>query len=77
MQLFLDVIDMGVNMPAFRPKNLAICLIALMSAPAFAQSDEEMPSVTLDKIVVTAEAQVKQSLGVSKINQTDLERTPV
>lgn len=36
-----------------------------------------MPSVTLDKIVVTAEAQVKQSLGVSKINQTDLERTPV
>lgn len=64
-------------MPAFRPKNLAICLIALMSAPAFAQSDEEMPSVTLDKIVVTAEAQVKQSLGVSKISQTDLERTPV
>ena len=33
--------------------------------------------MTLDKIVVTAEAQVKQSLGVSKINQTDLERTPV
>lgn len=37
-----------------------------MSVPALAQSDEEMPSVTLDKIVVTAETQVKQSLGVSK-----------
>lgn len=77
MQLFLDVIYMGVNMPVFKPKSLTLCLIALMSVPALAQSDEEMPSVTLDKIVVTAETQVKQSLGVSKINQTDLERTPV
>lgn len=43
MQLFLDVIDMGVNMPAFRPKNLAICLIALMSAPELPKAMKRCP----------------------------------
>lgn len=50
----------------------------MLSTPVMAQkSDDDLPSVTLDAVVVTAEAQVKQSLGASMISKHDLERMPV
>ncbi|OOS05997.1 ferric enterobactin receptor [Moraxella cuniculi DSM 21768] len=69
-------------MSNFQPKSLALCIFACMSGAAFANATEEtakttLPTVVLPTQVVTAEAQVKQSLGVSRINQTDLEKRPV
>lgn len=58
----------------------------IMSAVAFAkdghadqssQANFAQPHVVLPDETITAEAQVKQSLGVSNINQADLDRTPV
>lgn len=62
----------------FQPKYLTLCLLIMLSTPAMAQkSDDDLPSVTLDAVVITAEAQVKQSLGASRISKHDLERMPV
>ncbi|MFT3689149.1 TonB-dependent receptor plug domain-containing protein [Paenirhodobacter sp.] len=57
----------------------ALCL--LMSLPAFAgpgmaqQTTED--DVVLDTIVISAEEQAKQALGVSQITEEDLEKQPV
>lgn len=68
-------------MPQFRPKALSVCLLSFMSMTAMAQtqavSDDDLPSVELEHMVITAQRQVKQSLGVSNISEGDLERTPV
>lgn len=65
-------------MTCFQPKTLVVCLMSAMSVSAFADTTSpSAPHVTLDKIVVNVETQVKQSLGVSVINQEDLERSPV
>ncbi|MCH4248075.1 MAG: FepA family TonB-dependent siderophore receptor [Acinetobacter populi] len=45
--------------------------------PVFAAEVSEENVVKLNTIVVTAEEQVKQSLGVSEITAEDLEKTPV
>lgn len=68
-------------MPHFRPKALSVCLLSFMSMTAMAQTkvegSDELPSVELEHMVITAQRQVKQSLGVSNITAGDLERTPV
>ncbi|VEG12695.1 FepA family TonB-dependent siderophore receptor [Moraxella cuniculi] len=69
-------------MSNFQPKSLALCIFACMSGAAFANTTEEtakttLPTVVLPTQVVTAEAQVKQSLGVSTITGSDFDRTPV
>jgi ferric enterobactin receptor len=41
------------------------------------EKSEETQTVRLETIVLTAEEQIKQSLGVSKITAEDLEKIPV
>lgn len=66
---------------ARRGASTAVCL--LMSLPAFSGSalaqaaDAAEDTVVLDTVVLTAEEQVKQSLGVSQITEEDLEKSPV
>ena len=50
--------------------------LVLMQAP-FAQAQETADTTSLDKIVLSAEEQLKQAPGVSVISAADLERTPV
>lgn len=50
--------------------------LVLMQA-SFAQAQEAADTTSLDKIVLSAEEQLKQAPGVSVISATDLERTPV
>lgn len=68
-------------MPYFRPKALPLCLLPFLSMTALAQtqspSNDGLPTVELEHEVITAQRQVKQSLGVSNITESDLERTPV
>lgn len=60
------------------PKQLVLCLLPLMGTPALADDiPSDTPVVKLPPITITVERQVKQSLGVSHINQTDLQKTPV
>ena len=49
-------------------------LISLAVISTFAQAEEIQK---LDEIQVTAEQQVKQSLGVSVVTEKDLERNPI
>ena len=49
-------------------------LISLAVISTFAQAEETQK---LDEIQVTAEQQVKQSLGVSVVTAKDLERNPI
>ncbi|MDU8924377.1 FepA family TonB-dependent siderophore receptor [Pasteurellaceae bacterium LIM206] len=53
--------------------NLSVISLALVSSFGYAEETTD----TLDEIAVTAEEQVKQALGVSIINQKDLEKNPV
>lgn len=62
-------------MSVFQPKLLPLCVLSVLSMNAVA--DSQTPHVVLDPLFATAERQVKQSLGVSTINETDLERTPI
>lgn len=50
--------------------------LVLVQAP-FAQAQEAADATSLDKIVLSAEEQLKQAPGVSVISAADLERTPV
>ncbi|MDQ9009764.1 TonB-dependent siderophore receptor [Acinetobacter gerneri] len=65
---------------------LSVSILSLLMSTAYAddsvsaensQSESESELVTLNKIVVTAEDQLKQSLGVSTISQEDLDKLPV
>lgn len=51
-----------------------LSLISLAVISTFAQVEETQK---LDEIQVTAEQQVKQSLGVSVVTEKDLERNPI
>ena len=51
-----------------------LSLISLAVISTFAQAEEIQK---LDEIQVTAEQQVKQSLGVSVVTEKDLERNPI
>nr|WP_277395762.1 FepA family TonB-dependent siderophore receptor [Aggregatibacter actinomycetemcomitans] len=51
-----------------------LSLISLAVIPAFTHAEETQ---NLDEIQVTAEQQVKQSLGVSIVTEKDLERNPI
>lgn len=51
-----------------------LSLISLAAISTFAQAEETQK---LDEIQVTAEQQVKQSLGVSVVTEKDLERNPI
>ena len=55
-------------------KSLQLSLISLAVISTFAQAEEIQK---LDEIQVTAEQQVKQSLGVSVVTEKDLERNPI
>ncbi|KAA8735238.1 TonB-dependent siderophore receptor [Acinetobacter qingfengensis] len=62
--------------------TLTICILASIFATTYTfandeQIEQQKKPVQLDAIVVTAEEQIKQSLGVSKITAEDLEKTPV
>lgn len=63
-------------MLTFKPKPLAFYILSTLSISAFANTDD-MPHVVLEPLYVTAEAQLKQSLGVSNITKDDLALTPV
>ena len=68
--------------PIFKHKPLFLCLVMIMSAVAFAEDgstpiNPAEPHVVLPDEVITAQRQVKQSLGVSNISQRDLEIAPV
>ncbi len=67
--------------PLFRTV-LSAAILSSMFSVAYAedtqQDDQSNPDATkLEKIVLTAEEQIKQSLGVSVITADDLERMPV
>lgn len=67
--------------PLFRTV-LSAAILSSMFSVAYAedtqQDDQSNPDATkLEKIVLTAEEQIKQSLGVSVITADDLERVPV
>lgn len=49
-------------------------LMASTSVPALAQDGS---TIVLDTVVITAEEQIRQALGVSQITEEDLEKTPV
>lgn len=51
-----------------------LSLISLAVISTFVQAEETQK---LDEIQVTAEQQVKQSLGVSVVTEKDLERNPI
>ncbi len=55
-------------------KSPQLSLISLAVISTFAQAEEIQK---LDEIQVTAEQQVKQSLGVSVVTEKDLERNPI
>lgn len=55
-------------------KSPQLSLISLAVISTFAQAEEIQK---LDEIQVTAEQQVKQSLGVSVVIEKDLERNPI
>ena len=63
-------------MSRFQPKLLPLCVLSIFITNAFAH-DSQAPHVLLEPLFATAELQVKQSLGVSTISTTDLERTPI
>jgi len=54
-----------------------LSVIGIPAAPAFAQDAEAEDTVLLDTVVISAEDQIKQALGVSNISAEDLEKTPV
>lgn len=69
-------------MAFFRQKLIASTalglLLAGMGMPAQAQdSDEDGDVVVLDTLVLTAEEQAKQALGVSRITEEDIAKQPV
>ena len=59
-------------------KRFALGILPLALAGAFARADDTAPhdGGTLPTVYVTAERQLQQSLGVSKINAKELERRP-
>lgn len=60
----------------FQPTLLSLSILGTLSTFAFANTDDT-PHVELETLYITAEAQVKQSLGVSNISSDDLEKSPV
>lgn len=59
---------------AFLLSSAALTL--LMAAPTLAQDTTQEP-IVLETVVLTAEEQIKQALGVSNISAEDLEKQPV
>lgn len=62
--------------PLFRTV-LSIAILSSMFSVAYAEETEQKDTQKLEKIILTAEEQIKQSLGVSVITAEDLERIPV
>ncbi len=64
--------------PASKRTLLATAILALSfsSVPTLAHAAEEEDTAELSTVVVTAEKQLKQSLGVSKIDAKEIEKRP-
>ncbi|MCX8995966.1 FepA family TonB-dependent siderophore receptor [Rhizobiaceae bacterium BDR2-2] len=73
---------MGRRITSFRATTALGLVLSIGASHAFAQSaqsseDENGETVLEEIVVLSAEEQLKQSLGVSVITSTDLERRPV
>ena len=62
-------------MPSSSPTYFRLALLPLLLASGFAQAADQN-STQLDTVYVTAERQLQQSLGVSKITEEDLDKRP-